>query len=267
LGRLVFVGLGLHDEGGLSLRGLEVARAADAVFMELYTSPMPGLDLKRLERLLGRRVRLVSRRVLEDGGGEPILEEAERGVAVLLVPGDPFIATTHVDLRIRAEKRGIKTGVIHGASIMSAAIGISGLQNYRFGRTVTIPYPEGGVLSETPLRVIRENRSRDLHTLCLLDVKAEEGRYMSVGEALRILLRVEESVGFGAVTPETLAVGVARAGSQAPVVRADSVKNLLRYDFGEPPHTLIFPASLHFVEADALITIAGAPEWVRRWLK
>ncbi|MEM3722377.1 MAG: diphthine synthase, partial [Candidatus Bathyarchaeia archaeon] len=62
MGELVFVGLGLHDEKGISLQGLEEARTALAVFLEAYTSFMPGFSLEGFERLLGRRVVIVSRR-------------------------------------------------------------------------------------------------------------------------------------------------------------------------------------------------------------
>ena len=53
-----------------------------------------------------------------------------------------MIATTHVDLCINAKKKGIKTRVIHAASVVSAVRGISGLQNYKFGKAVTIPFIE-----------------------------------------------------------------------------------------------------------------------------
>ncbi len=45
---LAFVGLGLGSEG-TSLGGLRWAQSADEVYAELYTSLMPGLDLKQLE--------------------------------------------------------------------------------------------------------------------------------------------------------------------------------------------------------------------------
>ena len=150
MGQLVFVGLGLYDEEDVSLRGLEEIKEANAVFAEFYTSLMPGLSIKKLEELLGKRVSVVSRHTLEEEDGKPILQEAKKGKVAFLVPGDPLIATTHVDLRIRAEKQGIKTRVIHGASIVSAVIGLSGLQNYKYGRSVTIPFPEKGFIPETP---------------------------------------------------------------------------------------------------------------------
>jgi diphthine synthase len=191
---------------------------------------------------------------------KPVLETAKRGKAVLLVPGDPLIATTHIALRIAAEKQGIKTRVIHGASIVSAAPGLSGLHNYKFGKSVTIPFPEN--FSETPYMVIAQNKGLGLHTLCLLDINVEENRFLGVREALEILLRIEEKRKMGVVTCETLAVGIARAGSPNPTVKAGFVNELLNYDFGGPPYSLIFPGKLHFMEAEALIVLAGAPSSV-----
>ena len=69
-----------------------------------------------------------------------VLRRAKEEKVAFLVSGDPLIAATHVDLRIRAEKQGIKTRVVHGASVISAVIGLSGLQNYKYGRSVTIPF-------------------------------------------------------------------------------------------------------------------------------
>jgi diphthine synthase len=263
LGELLFVGLGLYDERDVSLRGLEEIREADAVFAELYTSLMPGLSIQKLEELVGKRVSVVSRRALEEEGGQRILREAEVGKTALLVPGDPLIATTHMDLRIRAERRGIKTRIVHGASIVSAVIGLSGLQNYKYGRSVTIPFPEKGFTSETPYRVIMENRKTGLHTLCFLDIKAEEKRYMTIRDGLEALLATEKQKRKQVVTSDTLVIGIARAGSRNPTVKADYVKDMIKYNFGTPPHTLVFPGKLHFMEAEALVTLAEAPEQIR----
>jgi len=267
LGELVFVGLGLFDERDISLRGLEEIRDVQAVFAEFYTSLMPGLSVRRLKELVGREVVAVSRRALEEEVGKKILQEARKGKAALLVPGDPLIATTHVDLRIRAEKEGIKTRVIHGSSIVSAVVGLSGLQNYKYGRSVTIPFPGENFASETPYRVIMENKKRGLHTLCFLDIRAEEERYMTVKEGLEALLKVEKRMWKGVITQETLVVGVARAGSEDPTVKAECVEELIDYEFGDPPHSLVFPGRLHFMEAEALVVLAGAPEEIRQMVE
>lgn len=262
MGELVFVGLGLHDEWGMSLRGLEEVRNADDVFIDTYTSLLPELSLDHLECISGKEIQTVTRRDIEEENGERILKASKRGKTVLLVPGDPLIATTHVALRIEAEKRGIKTHVVHGASVLSAVIGLSGLHNYKFGKSVTIPFPDE-TPSDTPYQVIAQNRKLDLHTLCLLDIRAEEKRYLSVHEALEALLRAEQKKKESIVTIDTLAVGIARAGSSKPIVKASFIRNLLSYDFGEPPYSLIFPGKLHFMEAEALIVLADGPKALR----
>jgi len=264
LGKLFFVGLGLYDERDLSLRGLEEIKQADKVFAELYTSLMTGLSIQKLEKLVGKKISIVSRRALEEEGGQTILQEAEKGKVALLVPGDPLIATTHVDLRIRAEKRGIKTHVIHGSSIISAAIGLSGLQNYKYGRSVTIPFPEEGFTSETPYKVILKNKKMGLHTLCFLDIKAEEEKYMIVRDGLEALLATEKRKRNRVITLDTLVIGIARAGSKNPTVKAGYVRDVIKHNFGAPPHILVFPSKFHFMETEALITLAGAPEQIRK---
>lgn len=263
MGELVFVGLGLFDEKSISLRGIEEMKRANAVFAEFYTSIMPGLSVQNLEEITGKEIRTVLRRTLEEENGKPLLQEAKKGKVAFLVPGDPLIATTHVDLRIRAEKQGIKTRVIHGASIVSAVIGLSGLQNYKYGRSVTIPFPERGFVPETPYKVISENRGMGLHSLCYLDIKAEEQRYMTIKEGLRSLLDMEKQKKAYLITLNTLVLGVARAGSDNPTVKAGYVGDVMNHDFGDPPHTLVFPAKLHFMEAEALITLADAPDKIR----
>ena len=260
---LVLVGLGLYDEKDVSVRGLEEIREADTVFAEVYTSLMPGLSVRKLEEMTGKTVKVVARKVLEEEEAEQIFEAARKGKAVLLVQGDPLISTTHVDLRISAKKKGIRTRVIHGASAVSAVKGISGLQNYKFGKAVTVPFSEQGFVSETPYNVIRENKKMGLHTMCYLDIKVDEKRYLTVNEALQTLLELEKHKKLQVVTPRTLVVGVARAGSPEPSVKAGYIEDLIKYDFGAPPHTLIFPGKLHFMEAEALITLADAPEEVR----
>ncbi len=262
LGELVFVGLGLHDEKGISLKGLEEAKSADAVFIELYTSFMPHFSVEGFERVVGKKIHVVSRRQLEEENGKVVLDAAVRGKAVLLVPGDPLIATIHMALRLEAAKRGVRTRIVHAASIISAVMGLCGLHNYKFGKGVTIPFPSN--FSETPYMVVAQNKERGLHTLCLLDIDAEGNRYLSVQEALEMLLKVEEKKRMDVVTGETLAVGVARAGSPNPTVKADFVKELLDCDFGSPPYSLVFPGKLHFMEAEALIAFAEAPLSVRR---
>jgi diphthine synthase len=226
---------------------------------------MPDFSMVRFEQMTGKKVQMIKRQDLEEDNGKIILDAAKAGKAVFLVPGDPFIATTHVTLRIDAEKQGIKTRIIHGISIMSAIISLSGLHNYKFGKTVTIPFPEN--FSETPYNVIDQNKKNGLHTLCLLDLKAKENLYLSINQAITMLLEIEQKKKNNVITPDTVAVGIARAGSYNPTLKADFIKDLTKFDFGEPPFSLIFPGDLHFMEVDSLIAFAGAPAEFRRLAK
>lgn len=262
---LVFVGLGLNDEKGITVKGLDETRTADAVFMENYTSRMPDFSLERFEEICGKRVQLITRRDLEEEGGSVILQAAKVGKTVFLVPGDPFIATTHVTLHIDAEKQGIKTRVVHGISIMSAIVSLSGLHNYKFGKTVSVPFPDN--FSETPYNVIAQNKKLGLHTLCLLDLKVTENQYLSINQAIKLLQKVEENRKMGVITPDTVAVGIARAGGNNPIMKADYIKSLVNFDFGEPPFSLIVLGDLHFMEVDALMAFACAPADFRRLAK
>jgi diphthine synthase len=264
---LVIAGLGLYDEKSISIRGLEEARNADYVFAELYTSFMAGLRIEALEARVGKRISVVTRKALEEDDGESIIQAARRGRTVFLVPGDPLIATTHVSLRIRARKAGIHTRLVHGASIISAAVGLSGLQNYKFGKSVTIPFPNNGAVSEAPYDVVDANLRARLHTLCFLDIQAEKQRFMTIQEALRLLLTLEKKRRKSLITRRTLLVGIGRAGSKDPVVKAGLLGETRDYDFGKPPFTLIFPGQLHFMEAEALIVLADAPESIREQVK
>lgn len=262
MGELVFVGLGLYDEMDISLRGLEEIKSADDIFLELYTSFLPGFSPERFAKICGKVPKVVFRIELEENGGKTILDVAKQGKAVLLVPGDPFVATTHVALRLEAAKQGIKTRIVHGASIVSAVSGISGLHNYKFGRSVTIPFPEN--YSELPYEVVAQNRALGLHTLCFLDINVEQRRFLSICEALKMLLKIEEKKKEGVVTEETIAIGIARAGSPNQTVKADHIMALLKHNFGAPPYSIIFPGKLHFMEAEALIAFANAPASIRR---
>ena len=93
-----------------------------------------GASIADMENFTRDRSSVSGREDIEQHPGE-ILKEAERSDIVILTGGDPMVSTTHMDLRIRAARIGIKTEIIHGSSISSAACGLSGLQNYRFGKS------------------------------------------------------------------------------------------------------------------------------------
>ncbi len=262
---LTFIGLGLYDEKDITVKGLEAVRKADIVYAEFYTSHLMGAAMEKIETFYGRKVVLLTREEVEQSPSW--LPQAKEKNVVFLSGGDAMVATTHIDLRLRAKDMGIDTAIIHAPSISSAVCGLTGLQNYRFGKSSTIPFPyirnEKTIISEAPYDTIKMNKKNDLHTLVFLDIVEPEKRFMDIGTAISILLGLEERRGEG-VLMDTLGVGIARAGSKSPVVHADYLQELKNYDFQAPLHILIIPSQLHFIEAEALVKLCGAPSEIMK---
>ncbi len=247
---VVLIGLGLDNEKGITVQGLEEARRADRVFAELYTNMMPDLNLHSLETMIGKKIAVLTRTQLEDENAQEIVKDAETKTVVLLVPGDPMIATTHVSLRLALAKRKIPSRIVHGASIVSAICGATGLQSYKFGKSITLPQTEP--VPKSVLETVQDNKARGLHTLLLLDVNSDQANALTIPDALRKLAKSDSSVN------EWLTVGAARIGSPSETVKAGRAKTLSGFDFGPVPHSLVFPGKLHFMEEEALRVLDGA---------
>jgi len=140
---------------------------------------------------------------------------------------------------------------------MTAVPGLLGLQHYKFGRTASLPFPQEGYSPTSPYEIVAENLERGLHTLALLDIDSERGRFMTAGEGIHLLLDMERRVGRGALSGASLMCVVARAGSPDCLVRADAAQELMEEDFGPPLHTLVVPGKLHFMEERALEVLGG----------
>ena len=246
---LSFVGLGLFDERSMTIAGRETVADADHVYLEWYTSTLQGCTVSDLETYHNVTIERLERAEIEQDP-EPLLSTAADNHVVLLVGGDPLISTTHIDLRLRAANRGIETAIVHAPSAATAASGLSGLQNYRFGKATTIPFP--GTITETVppsvIQTIQDNQDRGLHTIAYLDIDGETDTYLDAATAAEAL---------ASELPETLAVAIARAGSSDPRIEAAPLEELASRDFGPPLHLLIIPGDLHELEREALETFAG----------
>jgi diphthine synthase len=246
---LTFVGLGLYGVEDISVRGLEAVRSADIVYLENYTSRLMGTDISEMEEFFGKKIRVLDRDAVESG--REYIEEARESDVVFLTAGDPMVATTHVDLRIEALKKGIETRVIHGQSIIAAAPGLLGLQAYKFGKTGSIPYPEENFRPTTPYKVMLDNLSLGLHTLFLLDIK-EDGRYMNPAEAVKLLLEMGKDLEDDTFNRDSLVCSVSRAGSDSPGIWCGKAGDALKRDFGPPLHCIVVPGNMHFMEEEAI---------------
>ncbi|MBR9692311.1 diphthine synthase [Candidatus Woesearchaeota archaeon] len=246
---LYFIGLGLGDEKDISVKGLDAIKKSELVFLESYTSLL-GIKEKELEKFYNKKIILADRNLVEKEA-EKILEPAKDKDVAFLVVGDPFGATTHTDLFLRAKEKGINVEIIHNASIMNA-VGEVGLELYKYGKTTSIPYWEKNFEPETPYDVIKMNKANGLHTLCLLDIKADKERFMTVNEGLQILKKIEDKRKEKVITDNLLVIGVARIGQDNQVIKVGTIKELENFDFGGQLHSLIIPGKLQIVEEEAL---------------
>jgi diphthine synthase len=261
-GCLVFVGLGLYDEEDVSVKGVQELKQCNVVYAEFYTTKLGHFDIKTFENYIGKKINILSREETEKG--DKIINDALQKNVVFLTGGDPMIATTHIDLRLRAIRQGIPTRIVHSSSIATAAPGLLGLQNYKFGRTTTLAFPEKEYFPTSPYAIIKNNKKMGLHTLVLLDIQAEKNLYMTANQGFDLLLKMEKKLRKHLITDDTLACVVARAGSVDQMTVSNTIQTLREQDFGPPLHTIVIPGSLHFMEIEALVQCAGLPLEVRR---
>lgn len=246
---LHIIGIGLGNEKDITVKGLEKVQKAEMVYLESYTSKL-NCSKEQLEKFYAKKIVLANRAMVENDDNE-ILKYAKTKEVAFLVVGDPFSATTHTDLFLRAKKEGIAVTVTNNASILTA-VGITGLQLYKFGKTTSLPYPEENFQPETAYDVIKMNKKNGLHTLVLLDIKPEQGKYMSVREGIEILWRIEEKRKEMVFTKKTFCVGCARLGAEDYCIKSGSTIDVEKHDFGAPLHCLIVPSTLHFMEEEML---------------
>lgn len=278
---LYLIGLGLSYETDITVRGLEAVRKCRRVYLEAYTSILMAASQESLEKFYGREVILADRELVESGSDE-ILKDADKDDVAFLVVGDPFGATTHTDLIIRARELGIKIETIHNASVMNA-VGACGLQLYQFGQTVSLVFFTDTWKPDSFYDKILENRKIGLHTLVLLDIKVKEQsienmargrliyeppRYMNIETAALQLLEVEIKRKQEAYTPQTPCIAISRLGSPNQCFKAATLEDLANYASGEPLHSLVvLGRQVHDLELEFLTPFTDDIEEFRRIVK
>ncbi|OCL15410.1 diphthine synthase-like protein [Glonium stellatum] len=249
---LYLIGLGLADEKDITVKGLEIVKKAERVYLEAYTAILL-VEKEQLEAFYGRPVILADREMVESSSDD-ILAGADKTDVAFLVVGDPFGATTHTDLVLRARELSIPTRSIPNASILTS-IGTTGLQLYNFGQTVSMVFFLPSWRPASFYDRIRENVSIGLHTLVLLDIKVKEPslenlargrkiyeppRFMTVAQCAAQMLEIEEEVKKeGVYSRQSLAVGVARVGAEDQKIVAGTLEQLCEADLGRPLHSLV----------------------------
>ena len=222
---LYIVGMGL-EKGDMTEKGMDALKKASKIFVETYTSFPYSLE----DAKLTAKIEKVGRKFVEEGN---ILELAKTSEIVLLVPGDPLFATTHISLVAGARRKRIPVDTIHAPSIINV-ISRTGVSPYKLGRTITISKP-----LDSDLEKLQKNQEQELHTLCLLDPA------INLHEGIRVLQK------FGV---KGKIVACERLGMQGERIVYGVPSNLLKLKFLNKPQCIIVPAKLHFFEEEFIET-------------
>ena len=245
---LWFVGLGISGFKSIPSEALDILSKADIVYLEQFTSPIGKIDLIKIKNATKGEFILAKRWLVEDG--KEILENAKKKKVVLLAYGDPYIATTHIELRIRAIEEKIKTYSIHASSSLTSLIGECGLHFYKVGRIATIMSEIKSLT--TPYYVIYKNIIEGNHTVLLLEYNQDKDFFLDPKDALNRLVETEKGQKRNVINSSTYAIVASRIGFKEQKIISGKISSLMKMDFGKPPHTVIIPGRLHFTESDAL---------------
>lgn len=250
---LYMIGLGLI-KNHITQEALECLKKMDYVYLDTYTSQYSEGQIKELSEMAGKEIIPLSRKGLEEEFIPKLVAHGKRKVC-LAVFGNPLNATTHVQLLIDAHEQKIPAKIIPGISIFEY-VSFTGLDRYKFGKTTTIVFHEQDYEPESFYDAILENKKIGLHTLCLLDIKKDQERLMSINHAISVLERIEERREKN-VLSESVLVGIAGAGSESEEIRAGTADHLKAHPFTLYPQSLIVCGKLNEKETEGLRALSG----------
>lgn len=245
---LWFVGLGISGTDSISISTQKLLKQADIVYFEQFTSPISKSDTAKIKKIAKSKLKIAKRWMVEDG--TEILKNAKKKKVVLLAYGDPYIATTHIELRVRAIQEKIKTQTVHAASSLTSMVGEAGLQYYKIGKIVTIMSDLKAMT--TPYYVIYRNVIDGNHTVLLLEYNQDSKFFLEPKQALNALLETEKEQKRSVIQSSMFAIIASRIGFKNQSIISGKISTLCKINFGKPPHTIIIPGKLHFTESDAI---------------
>ncbi|MBN2127747.1 MAG: diphthine synthase [Candidatus Diapherotrites archaeon] len=243
---LYLIGLGLKPKH-LTLEALDALKECSEVYLDSYTSKFAEGTVNELESLIGKEIISLNRGKLES---DELIVKAKTQNIALLVYGNVFFATTHVQFLLDAKEKEVKTKFMPGISLQNY-LGATGLDQYKFGRIVSIVFPKENYAPESFFDSIKSNFEAGLHTLCLLDLDTEINSFMSIQQALKILnkIAVKRKELF---LDEVQMVLIAGAGSNNQIIKSGTIKEFMRSGYSAFPQSLIICGKLTEKEKESL---------------
>ena len=252
---LCLVGAGIYDTFEMS-NSIKVLNSCNRIYLERFTSPISDNFISILKSTLGpeKKIEIVKRWFVEDG--RQILDESKTLNVGLVSYGDPTIATTFTELRIRAMKNNIEVKVVHAASGITSLVGECGLQVYKIGKLVTMMEEKQSAISV--YSTIFSNLNLNCHTIILTEYRQDEDGsefFLKPNYVMSKLLEVEKDVTYEIVSEDSFLIVVSRIGTDNQKIVSGKIKSLIDLEYGRGPHSIIFPAKFHFTEQEAIMIL------------
>ncbi len=244
------VGLGVNGINSINLRGMDVLKKSDFIYLDGYTTPIPVNFVKALSLQIGKEVTVLKRADLEDKI-DSILNRAKIMNISLAVLGDPLLATTHMNFVVESKKSGVLCTVVHNTSIVSLLTSCCGLHPYKFGRVTTI-IRESGTPATSVYFTLYDNLIKGTHSIFLLEFDTESGEGVSPTSAFKTLENAENVYKLGAFSEDTFLIVACRIERDDQKFYAGMVSELEGIDFGYPPYSIVIPSKLHFTEEETI---------------
>jgi diphthine synthase len=252
---LYLVGAGIYDTFEMC-NSISILKSCDRIYLESFTSPIPDNFIHILKTTMepGKKIEFVKRWFVEDG--RQILDESKTLNVGLISYGDPTIATTFTELRIRAIKNNIDVKVVHAASGITSLVGECGLQIYKIGKLVTMMEERQSAISV--YSTVFSNLNLNCHTIILTEYRqCDDGTlfFLKPNNVMSRLLDVEKDIMYGFVSEDSFLIVLSRIGTDEQKILSGKIKSLLELDYGNGPHAIIFPSRFHFTEEDAILNL------------
>lgn len=252
---LYLVGAGIYDTFEM-YNSINILKSCDRIYLESFTSPISDnfIDILKTTVEPEKKIEFVKRWFVEDG--RQILDESKTLNVGLVSYGDPTIATTFTELRIRAIKNNIDVKVIHAASGITSLVGECGLQIYKIGKLVTMMEERQSAISV--YSTVFSNLNLNCHTIILTEYRqGDDGTvfFLKPNNIMSRLLDVEKDIMYGFVSEDSFLIVLSRIGTDEQKIFSGKIKSLLELDYGNGPHTIIFPSKFHFTEEDAILNL------------
>ncbi|MGC8648913.1 MAG: diphthine synthase [Candidatus Micrarchaeia archaeon] len=246
---LYLVGIGLNNDD-LTLQAISILKSS-IVYADRYTTFFDDERRAYISNIINKQIIDLNREDLEEKLGL-LVERARDANIAIMVGGDPLIATTHKIIFIEARKRKVPIKVIHASSVLSAIMGESGLDFYRFGQICTISKWQTNYMPVSFYEAIEKNYKNNLHSIVLLDYDPTKNSSLPLKDAIAILEEAEKKYKKGLINDERLLFVMHKIALSEQQKLLINIKNAKKLNFANGPTALIIPANLSDIEKEVI---------------